>query len=57
MTRVDHVREHLSPLTRMFLTSRRRLRKAIDRARSRPLSEASFCEFMDAVAPGWRKGR
>ena len=57
MTRVDHVREHLSPLTRMFLTSRRRLRKAIDRARSRPLSEASFCEFMDAVAPGWREGR
>lgn len=53
----DHVRAHLSPLVRMLIASRRKLRRAIDRARSRPLSEASFCEYMDAVAPGWREGR
>lgn len=55
MTPSGYVRAHLSPVVRMTVASRRRIRAATKRARREGCTLESFCNFMDAVVPDWRK--
>lgn len=57
------VRRHLYAVWfgRRYVAAGKRIRAAVEKVRANeaagvPLEE-SFCEFMDAVAPGWRQGR
>ena len=53
--RATLIRAHLSPYVRALVRGRRRIRAAVKRARERGCTVASFVEFMDTVAPDWRR--